>query len=118
MISQLDRPTKDQTAHTDFAESLKQAVIEQTDNGRRIIQSVTSIMEGDAPNCTPWHQLEAAKLLHKLGLGNTRISSPLALRQRKQSPLHSQQPTIIPLSLRERAGVRVKILPILSIDVS
>ena len=28
-------------------------------------------MEGDAPNCTPWHQLEAAKLLHKLGLGNT-----------------------------------------------
>ena len=69
MISQLDRPTQEQTAHSDFAESLKQAVIEQTDNGRRIIESVTSIMEGDAPNCTPWHQLEAAKLLHKLGLG-------------------------------------------------
>ncbi len=70
MFSQLDRPTQDQTAHTDFAESLKQHVIEQTDNGRRIIASVTAIMEGDAPNCTPWHQLEAAKLLHKLGLGN------------------------------------------------
>ena len=70
MISQLDRPTKQQTAHTDFAESLKRHVIEQTDNGRRIIASVTAIMEGDAPNCTPWHQLEAAKLLHKLGLGN------------------------------------------------
>ena len=71
MISQLERPTKEHAAHSDFAESLKQAVIEQTDNGRRIIQSVTSIMEGDAPNCTPWHRLEAAKLLHKLGLGNT-----------------------------------------------
>ncbi len=71
MISQLECPTKEHTAHSDFAESLKQAVIEQTDNGRRIIQSVTSIMEGDAPNCTPWHRLEAAKLLHKLGLGNT-----------------------------------------------
>ena len=69
MISQLDRPTQEQPARTDFAESLKRHVIEQTDNGRRIIESVTAIMEGDAPNCTPWHQLEAAKLLHKLGLG-------------------------------------------------
>ncbi len=71
MISQLEHPTQEQTAHSDFAESLKQHVIEQTDNGRRIIASVTAIMEGDAPNCTPWHQLEAAKLLHKLGIGNT-----------------------------------------------
>ena len=70
MIATAQRTTQEQTAHTDFAESLKQHVIEQTDNGRRIIASVTSIMEGDAPNCTPWHQLEAAKLLHKLGLGN------------------------------------------------
>ena len=70
MISQLDHPTKEQTTHLDFAESLKQAVIEQTDNGSRIVRSVVSIMEGDVPNCTPWHQLEAAKLLHKLGLGN------------------------------------------------
>ena len=71
MISTLERPIQEQTAHSDFVESLKQSVIEQTDNGRRIVRSiVTSIMEGDAPNCTPWHQLEAAKLLHKLGLGN------------------------------------------------
>ena len=75
MISQLDRPTQQQTAHSDFAESLKRHVIEQTDNGRRIIESVTSIMEGDAPNCTPWHQLEAAKLLHKFGLGNNPINN-------------------------------------------
>ena len=70
MIATTQHTAPDQTAHTDFAESLKQAVIEQTDNGKRIIRSVTSIMEGDAPNCTPWHQLEAAKLLRKLGLGN------------------------------------------------
>ena len=75
MIPQLERPTKQQTAHTDFAESLKRHVIEQTDNGRRIIESVTAIMEGDAPNCTPWHQLEAAKLLHKLGLGKPPTAS-------------------------------------------
>ena len=70
MVTQLQHPSPQQTAHLDFAESLKQAVIEQTDNGRRIIQSVSSIMDGNAPNCTPWHQLEAAKLLHKLGIGN------------------------------------------------
>ena len=63
--------TIEQTAHSDFAESLKRHVIEQTGNGGRIVSSVISIMEGDAPNCTPWHQLEAAKLLHKLGIGNT-----------------------------------------------
>ena len=71
MIAAAQYPTPEQTASIDFAESLKQAVIEQTDNGRRIIRSIVSIMEGDAPNCTPWHQLEAAKLLQKLGLGNT-----------------------------------------------
>ena len=76
MIAALGRPTKEQTTHLDFAESLKHAVIEQTDNGSRIIRSIVSIMEGDAPNCTPWHQLEAAKLLHKLGLGNTPASNP------------------------------------------
>ena len=81
MISQLDRPTQEQTAHTDFAESLKRHVIEQTDNGRRIIASVTAIMEGDAPNCTPWHQLEAAKLLHKLGLGNPQTNNRLLQQQ-------------------------------------
>ena len=70
MIAEAQPIAPDQTAHSDFAESLKQAVIEKTDNGRRIIDSVVSIMEGDAPNCTPWHQLEAAKLLRKLGIGN------------------------------------------------
>ena len=76
MIAEAQQIAEDQTAHLDFAESLKQAVIEQTGNGTRIIRSVVSIMEGDAPNCTPWHQLEAAKLLHKLGLGTDKPPLP------------------------------------------
>ena len=76
MIATLDHPTQQQSAHTDFAESLKQAVIEQTDNGRRIVSSIVSIMEGDAPNCTPWHQLEAAKLLRKLGISTDKPPLP------------------------------------------
>ena len=40
MISQLEHPTQQQTAPSDFAESLKQAVIEQTDNGRRSIATI------------------------------------------------------------------------------
>ena len=71
MVTQLEHPTQEQTAHISFAESLKWHVIEQTDNGRRIIESVVSIMEGNAPNCTPWHQLEAARLLDKLGSGES-----------------------------------------------
>ena len=76
MIAAAQHTASEQTAHTDFAESLKQAVIEQTDNGKRIIRSVVSIMEGDAPNCTPWHQLEAAKLLRKLGIGTDKPPLP------------------------------------------
>ena len=76
MIAAAQHTTPEQTARTDFAESLKQAVIEQTDNGKRIIRSVVSVMEGDAPNCTPWHQLEAAKLLRKLGIGTDKAPSP------------------------------------------
>ncbi len=105
MISQLERPTQEQTAHSDFAESLKRHVIEQTDNGRRIIESVTSIMEGDAPNCTPWHQLEAAKLLHKLGLGNpTTNNLPPRTAEEGITPSPSTADLIPPLPAGEGWG--------------
>ena len=105
MISQLDRPTQEQTAHLDFAESLKQHVIEQTDNGRRIIESVTSIMEGDAPNCTPWHQLEAAKLLHKLGLGKPPTNNlPSRTAEETGTPSLSTADLIPPLPAGEGWG--------------
>ena len=49
--------------------------MEETQGARRIIQAVVSIMEGDAPNSTPWHQLEAAKLLLKLGFNDAQPKS-------------------------------------------
>ena len=70
MVTAIHPPTQEQTAHLDFVESMRQIVLEETDGGRRIVRSIVSILEGNAPNCTPWHQLEAAKLLHKLGLGD------------------------------------------------
>ena len=89
MVTQLEHPTQEQTAHISFAESLKRHVIEQTDNGRRIIESVVSIMEGNAPNCTPWHQLEAAKLLDKLGSGEppAKKSNPRTAEESITQPL-------------------------------
>ena len=93
MISQLERPIREQTAHSDFAQSLKQAVIQQTDGGSRIVRSVISIMEGDAPNCTPWHQLEAAKLLHKLGLGNAATTINSKREQSKDDAAHAHAPS-------------------------
>ena len=47
--------------------SLRQIVLKETEGGARIIRSIVAIAEGIAPNCTPWHQIEAAKLLLKLG---------------------------------------------------
>ena len=55
---------------------MRQIVLKETDGGRRIVRSVVSILEGNAPNCTPWHQIEAAKLLYKLGLGEAPSKRP------------------------------------------
>ena len=76
MLPQLQQqPTQDQQAHDQQAQqnlrqSVRRIVLEETQGARRIIQAVVSIMEGDAPNSTPWHQLEAAKLLLKLGFND------------------------------------------------
>ena len=77
MLPQLQQtqPTQDQQAHDrqaqqNLRQSVQRIVLEETQGARRIIQAVVSIMEGDAPNSTPWHQLEAAKLLLKLGFND------------------------------------------------
>ena len=76
MVTQLQQqPTQDQQAHDRQAQqnlrlSVQRIVLEETQGARRIIQAVVSIMEGNAPNSTPWHQLEAAKLLLKLGFND------------------------------------------------
>ena len=69
MIAEPQPLTKDtdHPTHRELVESFRQIVLEETDNGRRIIRSLVSIMEGEVPEGTPWHQLEAARLLRKLG---------------------------------------------------
>ena len=107
MISDTRPPIPpEQTASIDFAASLKQAVIDQTDNGRRIVRSIVSIMEGDAPGCTPWHQLEAAKLLHKLGIGNTPTNKTQSLSTANLMPPLPDQ-LVIPAKAGIQGGVDV-----------
>ena len=66
---------------------MRQIVLKETDGGRRIVRSVVSILEGNAPNCTPWHQLEAAKLLLKLGFEDARETLGSIHKQgRKDAP--------------------------------
>ena len=51
----------------DSLRSLRRIVHEETEGGRRLVRSLLAIAEGNADNCTPWHQIEAAKLLIKMG---------------------------------------------------
>ena len=74
MVTQLHQTTPEQDAHQRLRESVQRIVLEETQGGRRIVRSVVSIMEGDAPGSTPWHQLEAAKLLLKLGFEDARAT--------------------------------------------
>ncbi len=72
MVTQLHQTTTEQDAHQKLRESVQRIVLDETQGGRRIVRSVVSIMEGEAPGSTPWHQLEAAKLLLKLGFEDAR----------------------------------------------
>ena len=91
MVTQLHQTTPEQEAHQRLRESVQRIVLDETQGGRRIVRSVVSIMEGDAPGSTPWHQLEAAKLLLKLGFEDARkhsaASTSRAERTRPPTPL-------------------------------
>ena len=87
MVTQLHQTTSEQEAHQRLRESVQRIVLEETQGGRRIVRSVVSIMEGDAPGSTPWHQLEAAKLLLKLGFEDARATLGSIHKQgRKDAP--------------------------------
>ena len=87
MVTQLQHPTPEQTAHQELVESMQRIVLDETNGGRRIVRSVVSIMEGNAPGSTPWHQLEAAKLLLKLGFEDARATLGSIHKQgRKDAP--------------------------------
>ena len=87
MVTQLQQTTSEQDAHQRLRESVQRIVLDETQGGRRIVRSVVSIMEGDAPGSTPWHQLEAAKLLLKLGFEDARATLGSIHKQgRKDAP--------------------------------
>ena len=101
MVTQLHQTTPEQDAHQRLRESVQRIVLDETQGGRRIVRSVVSIMEGDAPGSTPWHQLEAAKLLLKLGFEDARTTLGSIHKQGRKSAPASQEP---PLPLGEGWG--------------
>ena len=93
MVTQLHQTTPEQKAHQRLRESVQRIVLDETQGGRRIVRSVVSIMEGDAPGSTPWHQLEAAKLLLKLGFEDARATLGSIHKQgRKDAPASLEPP--------------------------
>ena len=94
MVTQLQHATPEQDAHQRLRESVQRIVLEETQGGRRIVRSVVTIMEGDAPGSTPWHQLEAAKLLLKLGFEDARETLGSIHKQGRKTPPASQ--SVIP----------------------
>ncbi len=93
MVTQLHQTTSEQDAHQRLRESVQRIVLDETQGGRRIVRSVVSIMEGDAPGSTPWHQLEAAKLLLKLGFEDARATLGSIHKQgRKDAPASLEPP--------------------------
>ena len=94
MVTQLHKTTTEQEAHQRLRESVQRIVLDETQGGRRIVRSVVFIMEGDAPGSTPWHQLEAAKLLLKLGFEDARATLGSIHKQGRKTPPASQ--SVIP----------------------
>ena len=93
MVTQLHQTTPEQEAHQRLRESVQRIVLDETQGGRRIVRSVVSIMEGDAPGSTPWHQLEAAKLLLKLGFEDAQaILGSIHKQGRKDAPTWQEPP--------------------------
>ena len=73
----------------DFNDSLRQIVRRETEGGARLIRSLLAIAEGNASACTPWHQIEASKLLIKIG-GDPDIIRGSALAKQQQASAPAQ----------------------------
>ena len=104
MVTQLHQTTSEQEAHQRLRESVQRIVLDETQGGRRIVRSVVSIMEGDAPGSTPWHQLEAAKLLLKLGFEDARAKLGSIHKQGRKDAPKSQEAHNPPLPMGEGWG--------------
>ena len=94
MISQEQHPTpQKQQSHRELVESLRQIVLEETDNGRAIIKFLHSAMNGEFEDFQPCHQLDAARILQRLGLEEAQalIDSVAARRSQSRSSQQAEQ---------------------------
>ena len=64
MLAQLIKQHQQQP---DFTESVHDIIMEQTDNGRTIVEFLLSVMNGELPGFKECHRMEAVRLLEKLG---------------------------------------------------
>ncbi len=70
--------------------SLQQIVWKETEGGARLVRSLLAIAEGNANACTPWHQIEAAKLLIKIGGDPNQANGSGSLQANQQTPEPAQ----------------------------
>ena len=85
--------TQDQPTHRELVESLRQVVLEETDNGRAIIKFLHSAMNGEFDDFQPCHKLDAARILQRLGLEEAQalIDSVAARRRQSRSSQQAEQ---------------------------
>ncbi|MCY3543400.1 MAG: hypothetical protein OXH22_05090 [Chloroflexi bacterium] len=87
MIATHDTTTQQQ--QLDFSQSVQSAIVEQTDNGRTIVEFLISVMEGHLTDFKECHRIDAARLLQKFGYGETRATantaSPAAKRESRDA---------------------------------
>ena len=93
MIAEPQTPTQDQPTHRELVDSLRQIVLEETDNGRAIIKFLHSAMNGEFEDFQPCHQLDAARILQRLGLEEAQafIDSVTARRRQSRSSQQAEQ---------------------------
>ena len=56
-----------ENSQPDFTESVHDIIMDQTDNGRTIVEFLLSVMNGELPGFKECHRMEAARLLEKFG---------------------------------------------------
>ena len=105
MIADQQHPTQDQPTHRELVESLRQIILEETDNGRAIIKFLHSAMNGEFEDFQPCHQLDAARILQRLGLEEAQafIDAATARRAQSSSSQRAEQREAQPADTRIRS---------------
>ena len=74
----------------DFTESVHNIIMEETDNGRTIVEFLLAVMQGKLPDFKECHRMDAARLLEKFGhvtVGASGLTSdqPATRRERRDA---------------------------------